>query len=275
MPEMLRIPTSHAEIAVQDSGGKGPVVLLIHGNSASSEIFGRQFASPLAQDYRLLALDLPGHGASTDAADPQGSYTVPGYAQMAGEVLAALGIADYALVGWSLGGHIAIEMTALTPAPRALVITGTPPAPKSPDALAMCFKPTPHMALTGQRDFTDAEALAYARAGAGDDVTEGDFIYRAVRRTDGRARQRVIEGFMQGLGVDQKEAVERFSGPLAVINGADEPFVNNDYLSVPVYGNLWRGRPHFIAGSGHAPFYTHADAYNALLGDFLQNAFKG
>src|SRR3546814_16059073 len=109
---------------------------------------------------------------------------------MAVEVLAALGITDYALVGWSLGGHIAIEMTALSPAPRALVITGTPPAPKSPDALAMCFKPTPHMALTGQRDFTDAEALAYARAGAGDDVTEGAFIYRSVRRTDGRARQR-------------------------------------------------------------------------------------
>src|SRR3546814_19410795 len=85
MPEMLRIPTSHAEIAVQDSGGKGPVVLLIHGNSASSEIFCRQFASPLVQDYRLLALDLPGHGASTDAVDPQGSYTVPGYAQMAVE----------------------------------------------------------------------------------------------------------------------------------------------------------------------------------------------
>src|SRR3546814_12003544 len=75
MPEMLRIPTSHAEIAVQDSGGKGPVVLLIHGNSAASEIFCRQFASPLVQDYRLLALDLLGHGASTDGVDPQGSYT--------------------------------------------------------------------------------------------------------------------------------------------------------------------------------------------------------
>lgn len=274
MPETLRIPTSHAEIAIQDSGGKGPVVLLIHGNSASSKIFRRQFASPLAQNYRLLALDLPGHGDSADAADPQDSYTVPGYAQMAGEVLAALGITDYVLVGWSLGGHIAIEMTAQTPAPRALVITGTPPAPKSPDALAMCFRPTPHMALTGQRDFTDEEALAYARAGAGADVTEEDFVYRDVRRTDGRARQRVIEGFMQGLGVDQKEAVEGFAGPLAVINGADEPFVNNDYLSVPAYGNLWRSRPHFIAGSGHAPFYTHADAYNALLGDFLGDAFR-
>jgi pimeloyl-ACP methyl ester carboxylesterase len=275
MPEMRRIPTSHAEIAVRDSGGSGPAVLLIHGNSSSSEIFRRQFAAPLAQDYRLLALDLPGHGASADAADPQGSYTVPGYAQMAGEVLAALGIADYAVVGWSLGGHIAIEMTASASAPRAVVITGTPPAPKSPDALALCFRPTPHMALTGQKDFSDEDALAYARAGAGDGVTKGDFIYNAARRTDGRARQRVIEGFMQGLGVDQKEAVERFRGPLAVINGADEPFVNNDYLSVPAYGNLWRGRPHFIADSGHAPFYTHADVYNALLDDFLKDAFRG
>jgi pimeloyl-ACP methyl ester carboxylesterase len=80
MTQMQRIPTSHAEIALRDNGVDGPVVLLIHGNSASSEIFRHQFAASFARSYRLLALDLPGHGASTDAADPQNSYTVPGYA---------------------------------------------------------------------------------------------------------------------------------------------------------------------------------------------------
>src|SRR3546814_7500165 len=96
-------------------------------------------------------------------------------------------------------------MTALSPALRAVAITGTPPAPKSPDALAMCFKPTPHMALTGQRDFTEDDVRAYAAATGGEAVTPEDFRYQAVRRTDGRDRPRVVEGFMQGLGVEQKE----------------------------------------------------------------------
>src|SRR3546814_17265593 len=106
-------------------------------------------------------------------------------------------------------------MTALSPALRAVAITGTPPSPKSPDALAMCFKPTPHMALTGPRDFTEDDVRAYAEATGGEAVTPEDFRYKAVRRTDGRARQRVIEVFLQGQGVDQTEAVERFSGPPA------------------------------------------------------------
>jgi len=69
------VSTPFARIAVADTGGARPAVLMIHGNSACKEIFGRQFESPLAETHRLLAFDLPGHGASSDAHDPETTYS--------------------------------------------------------------------------------------------------------------------------------------------------------------------------------------------------------
>jgi len=44
--------------------------------------FTRQWGSPLAERYRLLALDLPGHGSSEPARDPCTGYTLPAYAAL-------------------------------------------------------------------------------------------------------------------------------------------------------------------------------------------------
>ena len=86
-------------------------MLLIHGNSACKEIFARQFESRLTQGYRLIAFDLPGHGASADAAEPQRTYNIPWwYADVALEVLQRFGVDHLAVFGWSLGGHVGIEL---------------------------------------------------------------------------------------------------------------------------------------------------------------------
>ena len=61
------VPTSFADIAVSDSAGAGSAVLMIHGNSSCKEVFRHQLESPLGARLRLIAMDLPGHGASSDA----------------------------------------------------------------------------------------------------------------------------------------------------------------------------------------------------------------
>jgi hypothetical protein len=54
--------------------------VLIHGNSSSSRAFSRQLDGPMGKRFRLVAVDLPGHGASDDAKDP-GAYSLPGHAR--------------------------------------------------------------------------------------------------------------------------------------------------------------------------------------------------
>jgi len=264
------VVTTHARIAVSDSGAGAPV-LLIHGNSACKEIFARQFDAPQLERFRLIAFDLPGHGASSDAMDPPRTYCMPGYADVALELLLELGIDRYGVLGWSLGGHIGIELLARDARVAGLVITGTPPVGHNHADVAAGFRPVEHMELTGKEAFTDEDAEDYARDSAGSPVPP--FLTAAVRRTDGRARRLMLEAALAGRGADQRNVMETNDAPVAVITGANEPFVDNDYLARFPYRNLWTRTVHVIPGTSHAPFWEAPDAFNPLLARFLTDAF--
>jgi pimeloyl-ACP methyl ester carboxylesterase len=63
------IVTSHGSLAVEESGQGSIPALLIHGNSSCRAVFRNQLQGPLAENHRLIAFDLPGHGQSGDAPD--------------------------------------------------------------------------------------------------------------------------------------------------------------------------------------------------------------
>lgn len=210
---------------------------------------------------------MPGHGASSDAREPARDYTIPSYATMAFEVIRGLGCDTFVVVGWSLGGHIALEMMAQSASVQRVLITGTPPVSANPESMAAGFLPSEHMLLTGKADFTEEEIDAYARATCGEPFEA--FLLDAVARTDGRARVTMMTSAMSGAAADQKALVETDPRPVAVVNGANEPFVNNAYLHALSWKNLWSGQVHLIAEATHAPFWEQPDAFNALLERFL------
>ena len=268
------VATSHGRIAVADSGGPGAAVLLIHGNSACKEVFAQQFDSRLAARFRLIAFDLPGHGASGDALEPERTYSMPGYADVAIEVLRALGVEQLALFGWSLGGHIGIELLARDVPDleiAGLAITGTPPVGHNAADFTAGFLPSQHMDLTGKEHFSDGDAETYAKETIG---TPAPFLEAAVRRTDGRARRLMLAAFLAGCGADQRRIVSTNPAPIAVITGADEPFVSNEYLSAFPYRNLWDRRVQIIPNTGHAPFWERPQAFNPLLERFLTDVLS-
>lgn len=261
-----RIKTRFAEVAVEDSGGGGPALLMIHGNSASKAVFARQFESELAARVRMIAFDLPGHGASDDAADPVAAYTIGGYAQTAVDVLEALGARRAVVFGWSLGGHVAVDMLARAPDLAGVMICGTPPVPAGPEGLSLGFRPSPHMALTGAAEWSPADAEAFAREGA---QPFEPFMLDDALRTDGRARATMLADALAGGAGDQRRIAETAPTPLAIVNGADDAFVNTDYLATIAYANLWRGQVFNLPGLGHAPFWQAPERFNPLLEQFI------
>ena len=104
------IATSHGVLAVEESGQGDIPVLLIHGNSFCRSVFRNQMQGQIAKNHRFIAFDLPGHGESSNATDPSRSYTRSGLADAAVELLDKLGVTEAIVFGWSLGGHIGIEM---------------------------------------------------------------------------------------------------------------------------------------------------------------------
>ncbi len=113
-------------LGVSDAGDPtGPVVVLLHP-APGSRLLDPDPAATGAAGVRLIGVDRPGYGAST--ALPDGAVpTITGYADDAAAALAALGIDDAAVVGWSAGGRVALALAARHPdLVRSAAIIGTP-----------------------------------------------------------------------------------------------------------------------------------------------------
>jgi pimeloyl-ACP methyl ester carboxylesterase len=257
--------------ALLQSGRRRPVVLL-HGNSSRKEVWAHQFA-PLRRSGRpVLAPDLPGHGESQDSPTPDRTYSFPGYAATISGLIDALGWPAFDLVGWSLGGHIGLELLAKDRRVRSLLIVGTPPARPCREALQQAFHPSDDMQLAGKAAFSAAEARAYGSAmmGGADYLTP--LLLAGVIRTDGEARRCLFDSALRGVGTDQSATAAESDTPLCVVHGEREPFVRLDYLRALPYRALLNDRIHVIAGVGHAPHWEAPDAFNRILLDFLDAA---
>lgn len=259
------VDTSHGRLAFEDTGGCGTPLLLIHGNSSCRQVFARQLHSSLAARFRLIAFDLPGHGASEDARDPTRTYSLPGLADCTVELLARLGVDSAAVLGWSLGGHVAVEMLSRFKGMEGLILTGTPPIRRG--GYAEGFVASPADGLAGRRHLDEAAVDRFAQAMFGTPVEP--FLRDAIGRADGRCRQGLFEAARAGLGVDQRLAVEGSTLPVAVINGAADPLIRLDYLDGVAFRKLWQGRCHRLHGAGHAAFWHGAGAFKGLVDRFL------
>jgi pimeloyl-ACP methyl ester carboxylesterase len=265
------IATSHGSLAVEESGQGGIPVLLIHGNSFCRGVFRNQLQGRIANNHRFIAFDLPGHGQSSNAPDPERSYTRPGLADAAVELLDALGVTEAIVFGWSLGGHIGIEMISRFPGMRGLMITGAPPVGRN--NMAQGFKASPQTGVAGKQELSNADINAFVKGIFGESAEV--FLRHAVARTDGRFRKRLFEAARAGAGVDQRLTVEISPVPVAVVNGGEDRLVNLDYFDTVAYANLWEARCHRLIGLGHAPFWEAPGDFDPVLERFLHDVETG
>jgi (E)-2-((N-methylformamido)methylene)succinate hydrolase len=107
---------SHAPaLRYWDDGGARPPVMLIHGVGADGTSW-EQIAAALSPDFRVMRLDLRGHGRSGHIA---GALTLDDFVRDVVDVLDACGVLAAHIVGFSLGGMIA-QGIALQHAERVL-----------------------------------------------------------------------------------------------------------------------------------------------------------
>ena len=140
-------------------GGDGVPVLLVHGFSTSWQLWADTgWTRALEQAGRAwIAPDLPGHGASPKPHEPD-AYTSAALV----EALAAVGDGPADVIGYSLGGELALELALAHPdRVRRLVVGGIGARrPNTAEATAMLYE----HAAAGTQPPCGPTAAMWARA---------------------------------------------------------------------------------------------------------------
>jgi pimeloyl-ACP methyl ester carboxylesterase len=132
---------SNARLFYTDEGPRDkPTLLLVHGWTCDSNDWIWQI-QPFAAEYRVVAIDLPGHGRSS----ADGPFTVRSFADDLAQLLTALDCRDTVAVGHSLGGVIVSTLAIEHPAQVRAVVTADAGYGMPPELMAQIERMTPRL----------------------------------------------------------------------------------------------------------------------------------
>jgi alpha/beta hydrolase fold/Predicted integral membrane protein (DUF2269) len=102
------LPLDGGNIYVRQNGPRdAPALVLLHGLGSSTRWWDR-VVPMLARSYRVIRIDLLGHGRSAKPAG--GGYAIPQQARRVGQALDRLGVTHAIVVGHSTGGYVATAL---------------------------------------------------------------------------------------------------------------------------------------------------------------------
>ncbi|MBX7066647.1 MAG: alpha/beta hydrolase [Parachlamydiales bacterium] len=258
------IQTSREKVAYLDTRGSGFPVFLVHGNSCSSEVFKKQIAV-FGNKYRLIAVDLPGHGKSPNAVYPETAYTIPGYAELLNEIAVHLGIERFAVVGYSLGGNIALQWSQISDRIAGIMMIASAPMKYSLEAFEAY--PKQEDAYGGSPEMlTEEQARGWMRlVGVNVDDPETQFMIRDAMRTDAQARATMVASVLNGKGFDETEIVKTLDVPLTIVIGKEDQALGIEYIK------RLRSDVIELPETGHAICLHQANLLHPFLLSFLKD----
>jgi pimeloyl-[acyl-carrier protein] methyl ester esterase len=246
-------------------------LVLLHGWGMNLRVWD-ELAEALARRFRVIAIDLPGHGGSDwDGA----AHTPAAQAWRVHETLAPL-TNRYHLLGWSLGGQFALDLAAAMPAgiERMVLIATTPRFLAGPgwrfglkaaslERLAAELRADPQEAVSGFLKLqvrglaprTGARALGRLRA--------------ALARGGAAQREALAWGLERLRQGDLRVQLAQVRAPALVLAGQDDR-ITPPGASRALAAALPKGRFRQLRGAGHVPFLSHRDQFLAALEGFLR-----
>jgi pimeloyl-ACP methyl ester carboxylesterase len=258
------------ELYVEETGNPdGQPVLFIHGLSQSRLAWSNQLHSALARDFRLVAMDLRGHGRSERPHDAYGELFL--WANDILAVINTLGLARPILCGWSYGG-VVIGDYLRCHGERALggiVLVD-----------AVCMLGEPVMPFLGA-DFVGVFPGLFAT-----DVDESSTglqaFVRMCRSTDADPTEfysilgynsvvsPLVRQAMMSRTVDHSEVFAQLETPALIVHGLDDRVIL-PAMSEHLAGLMPSAHTSFYAGVGHSPFLESSQRFNDELRAFATN----
>ncbi|MBI2218075.1 MAG: alpha/beta fold hydrolase [Candidatus Rokubacteria bacterium] len=239
-----------------------PTVVLLHGLGSSSADWTPQLAA-FSRRFKVLAVDLPGHGRSTRG---RGPFRVPRLARDVSQALDTLGAPAVHVVGLSLGGCVGLELALREPARvRSLTLvnafakltpSGARGVARMLHRLALaCVAPMPVLAGHVARGL-------FPRP-------EQRELYRAAVASLGAGSRRTYLASLRALATfDARTRLSSIRCPTLVVVGegdATVPRAAGERLAHAIPG----ARLVVIPASGHATPHDQPDRFNTVVMEFL------
>jgi len=255
MPAPEHTTATAADLPVR-TAGRGPALVLLHGWGMHSGVW-QSLQPALAEHYRTIAVDLPGHGQSPGGVPS----SVP---ELAAQLAARLPDASTCL-GWSLGGLVAMALAAHWPAKvaRLVLVAANPRFVKAGDwphamdeSLLADF--AARLESNWQATLKHFTALQFHN------VDDNKAHIRRLNELLIAGGEPQPEGLRWGLavlgGTDLRTLCRRIRCPVHLVFG------ERDRLVPPAAAGAMRAlmpqaTVSIIKGAGHAPFISHPETF--------------
>ncbi len=254
--------------------GAGPVLLCLHGIGGSLELWEKQLEG-LSDRFRVIAVDLPGHGLSDLGRQP---YDVPDFVAFCWRFLDALGVGTVSIAGNSMGGAIAVLMAGKHPdrTQRIILAGAASLGRRSPLPFRLMTLPLigeilnkPSKAAADQQ----VKIIFFDQACVTDHVR--GFVTRNVAKPGGAKAFLATLRLMTDLGGQRQAMVDRahatlssLRSPVLFIQGREDAVVIADH-SVQAQKLTPNSRLIMLDRCGHTPQWEKPSQFNAATAEFM------
>ncbi len=254
--------------------GQGPAVLTLHGFSGASVTMAGVAAS-LRDRYRVVRVDLVGHGGS-DAPHDLAAYSIERCAAQLVRVLDALSIPRAHVLGYSMGGRVALALAALHPDRVASVVgIGARPGIEDPAERAARVRDDEALAARIERDGVPAFVEFWmALPLFATQRRLGVAALAAARAQRLENRPHALAASLRAMGAGAQPSLHaqlsQLTLPVLLVAGAED--LRFAAIAREVTQRLPRGRFAQIADAGHAAHLENPQAFAQVARAFLAAA---
>ena len=252
---------------VETGNPSGRPILFIHGFSQSCFSWNRQLNSDLADDFRLVAMDLRGHGRSDKPRDAYGDPKL--WADDIRAVIDTLGLDRPVLVGWSYGPLVILDYIRHYGEDKIGGINFVAGVTKLGSDEAMAVLTPEFLGFVPGFFSTDAEESANSLESllrlcfASEPSAEALYMMLGCSvLTPPHIRQAMF-----ARALDNDDLLTNIRTPLLLTHGTADRVVR-PLAAEQVKAVVPHARLHLVEGAGHAPFWDEARAYNDRLQAF-------
>jgi pimeloyl-ACP methyl ester carboxylesterase len=245
-----------------------PAIVLLHGASANARELANTLGSTLAETWRVLSFDRPGHGWS-DRPGGRESASAARQSQLIREGLRQLGVERAVVVAHSLAGAVATRMALDDPAlVRGLVLLGAV-THEWPGGVTWYYTPAASSwagwlfnravaVPVGSVMLDGAVRSVFAPDPAPDDYAERSGARLVLRPAEFLANAQDVVELIHGVR-DQQHRYGEITAPVSVIHGLSDTTVSPDLHARAFARQVPGARLVLLPGGGHMPHHAARD----------------